>query len=325
MLKMGDFCKKDSKFSTPTIDELDIFSDMQRKIETDAVKGLNFPLYDVSKALDGLVKQNVYTLIAHSSVGKTTLALQTALMNAKEGKNVLIASFEMSVEKLSMKLVCMETGLNSLAISNPKVYIQKLIDHKIVRNETEGFNWIKGKILTGKRAIENLPITIYNDASANIVKLKANIDKYILQEKRLDLLIIDSTDLMHNHDNQASELFTIYKKLKDYANEYDIPILALHQFSRANLMASKDYFPTVGAIKGSEGVFNNSDVVLFIYRPDVYDDLIREKPDLHGVVQIVFGKMRDGEKPRPIDVRFEKGMFKDLVEAIDLRRKVNIS
>ena len=309
--KLEQYTKKPETFEKPRIDENEIMDLIQDKIDSNKLTGLPSGIWSLDYAIDGFEKKRLTSLISASSAGKTTLSNQIVLYNAKLGQDCLICSGEMSHSELSFNLALMSAGLHSGYIQKPREAIENLINKKIVLNYAEGINYIREKINFGKGIIENLPITIYRPESLNIDNVHMSINKYLMQNKKLDFVVVDNTEIMIPNVNPASELPPIYRALKNYTVTYNIAILVLHQFNRAEIAKSIDYMPSLYAIKGSTAIENNSDVIIFIYRPSLYDNLIKEKPHLKDVNQFIIAKRRNGAKPDPIDIDFKNGLFVD--------------
>lgn len=303
-------------YHKPEIDEFELFQDIEDKISGKTCTGLSCGIETIDKKINGFEKGKIYNFTGSPGTGKTNYALQAILNNAKLGLHILYCSFEMGVPELTLRLICMEENLNSWAIDDPIGFINKLIEKRIVNNLESGKEWIKDKIRSGKKKIEALNIEIYRPEEASVIGVKTAIDKYLIQNRQLDLVVVDHLDLMHDHKNAASDLYYICKRLKDYAVNYNMPILTLHQFNRAEILNSPDYKPTIFALKGGQALNDNMDVIMLLWRADVFKDLIEKKPELKGKCEVSYAKRRGGKQMENTELKFNGIKFRDANEII---------
>lgn len=243
----------------------------------------------------------------------TTLSLQIGQhISDTLNKKVLLMSFEMANQELSLKLCGNDNKISHSALSKTYKYITDMINEGRFSTYEEGIQYIKNKLIAGKRKLEKSNIKVFEHPNPDVRVIESAVRKFVLQEGELDLLILDHLDLCHNHQNQVNDLYVLTKKLKDIAKLYDIPVLALHQFNR-ELKQNNDYYPSMHNSRGGAGLINNADCIMLIYRPEIYSSLIEEKPELQGVCKIIWDKMRGSPKPMPVDVDFRNGVFKDKI------------
>jgi replicative DNA helicase len=115
-------------------------------------------------------------------------------------------------------------------------------------------------------------------------------------EHGLDLLIVDYLQLMQGRgrfENRQQELASISRALKLLAKELDVPILALSQLSRAP-EARGDHRPQLSDLRESGALEQDADVVLFIFREEMYQQEAERRPEVEGVAEIIIGKQRNG-------------------------------
>lgn len=314
LLKLSKMIVSDIKFNKLDYnsDELDALLD--EKLRDDVISGLSTGIYDLDMALDGLQSGRVYGLIADSGVGKSKMAKQISLHNGKKGKNVFFGSFEMSTQELTLDMACMNENISSNAVSDTKSYINHLISKGMYNSKESALNSVKTRLRSSVSEIKELPVSIFEHDEPNISIIINAINKYVLQNGHVDLIIIDHTDLIHSGNDIVNELRYIYKKLKDISKKFKCPVLALHQFNN-ELKDNKDRFPNVFNIAGGRGIRNNCDVLMMMYRPEIYSDLIKEKPELRGVCQLIIDKLRYKARPKePIDLKFNGIKFSDMMD-----------
>ena len=141
-------------------------------------------------------------------------------------------------------------------------------------------------------------------------------------EKGLDLIIVDYMQLIHGSsnrsDNRVAEMSDISRALKELARELDVPLIACSQLSRAPEQRTP-HIPMLSDLRESGSIEQDADVVMFIYREEVYVTAEQwlannpEKPYPEGIAQIIIGKHRNGPTGT-VDLRFRKNLtrFEDL-------------
>ena len=116
------------------------------------------------------------------------------------------------------------------------------------------------------------------------------------REKGLDLVMIDYLQLMtgsskNSSENRQQEISEITRSLKIAARELDVPIILLSQLSRA-VEARKDHRPMLSDLRESGAIEQDADIVLFIYKPDMYNDVVNE--DEPNTCEVIIAKHRNG-------------------------------
>ena len=142
-------------------------------------------------------------------------------------------------------------------------------------------------------------VFIDDTAGISVVEMRSKVRR-LKAEHGLDLLIVDYLQLMsgssigrrNRHENRQQEISSISRALKGLAKELDIPILAISQLSRAPEQRRGNHRPQLSDLRESGSIEQDADVVLFIYREDLYrsDEDLDEK----GIAQIIIGKQRNG-------------------------------
>jgi replicative DNA helicase len=229
----------------------------------------------LDKLLGGFQKSDLIILAARPSVGKTSLALNIAANAAKRyGQRVAFFSLEMSAEQLVQRLLAAETGIDQ----------QRLRLGQIREEEWPLLMEAAGVLSNTMMFIDDTPAL-----SALELRTKA---RRIHAEHGLDFIIVDYLQLMRGDtrsENRVQEISYISRALKWLARELNVPVLALSQLSRA-VESRPDKRPMLSDLRESGSIEQDADVVLFIYREDMYD----EDTDRRNIADIIIAKHRNG-------------------------------
>ncbi len=260
---------------------------------------------------DGMHASDLVVLAARPSVGKSALALSIARAAAVEQKlPVAIFSLEMSAEQIAGRLVSAESQVEQARL-------------QIGRHTEEQNNEISRAI--GRLA--QAEIYVDDTAGQTLAEMRAksrNLHTRLQEQAHrrgnssggLGLIIVDHIQLVHGFSraqsdtNRVSEISLISRTLKEIARELQIPILALSQLSRA-VERRHPPVPQLSDLRESGSIEQDADVVIFIYREDMYDrdeyqdDLVTDASHSgqHEVAQLLVAKHRHGAVGR-VDVRF---------------------
>ena len=258
----------------------DAFEHIERiHAKADTVLGVDTGFPDLNDQMSGFQRGDLVILAARPSVGKTALALtlaRNAAVNAEVG--VAIFSLEMSKMQLAQRLLSIETKVDL---------------HKLRTGRLRDEDWMH---LT--RNIDRLAqAPIYIDDTPGISVLEARAKARRLQrEYGIDLVVIDYLQLMSGHlrtQSREQEISQISRGLKAMAKELDVPVLALSQLSRA-VESRTDKRPQLSDLRESGSLEQDADVVMFIYRPEMYDLKSPDGESLEGIAEIIIGKQRNG-------------------------------
>ncbi len=212
---------------------------------------------DLDRLLGGLQPSDLLIIAGRPGMGKTGFLL-TAGKNAAQTfrKNVAIFSLEMSNEQLVQRLIAQETGIDS----------QRLRTGKLTEEEWPLFT----------HAIEVMSDThIFLDDTPALTPLQLRTKcRRLHMEYGLDLILVDYLQLMTGdtrNDNRVQEVSYISRNLKVLARELNVPVLAAAQLSRA-VEQRADKRPMLSDLRESGSLEQDSDIVMFIYRPDKYEE-----------------------------------------------------
>ena len=229
---------------------------------------------DIDRLLGGLQRSDFILIAARPSVGKTSLCLSIARNAARHGQHVAVFSLEMSAEQVVQRLVATETGIDSQRL--------RLGD---LREE----EWPLFVQATGK--LSDLPLFIDDTPSISALQLRTKARR-LHAEHGLDLIIVDYLQLMTGDvrsENRVQEVSYISRALKGLARELDLPLVAASQLSRAVEQRS-DKRPVLADLRDSGSLEQDADVVMFIYR----DELYHPETEKQHIADILVRKHRNG-------------------------------
>jgi replicative DNA helicase len=240
-----------------------------------SVTGVPTGFTELDDLTAGLQPSDLVILAARPSMGKTSLALGMAINAAvKYGHKVGIFSLEMSKEQLVLRMLSSYAAVDS---------------HKLRIGKLEKTEW--WKLAEAASKLEPAPIFIDDSGSLSVTQMRGKTRR-LIKEKGLDLLIVDYLQLMQGRpdaESRQQEISDISRSLKSLAKELKVPILALSQLSRA-VENRTDKKPILADLRESGAIEQDADVVIFIYRDEVYNPETEEK----GIAHIMVKKHRNG-------------------------------
>lgn len=244
------------------------------------VTGVPSGFVELDEMTSGFQKSDLVIVAARPAMGKTSFVLNIALNAALEaGMTVGVFSLEMSKEQLFLRMLTSEARVDA----------HRFRGGFLGEQDYERLNAAFARLHDAK-------VFVDDTASAGILEMRAKSRRLKL-EHGLDMLIIDYLQLMQGRgrfDNRQQELASISRSLKILAKELQIPILALSQLSRATETRS-DHRPQLSDLRESGALEQDADVVMFIYREEVYAAGDEERrPDVEGMAEIIVGKQRNG-------------------------------
>ncbi len=244
------------------------------------VTGVETGFVDLDNLTSGLQPGELIIIAARPSLGKTALALNVAAHAATQGKTVGFISLEMSKESLLIRLLCSEARIDS---------------HKLRTGFSSREDWNKMTRVLGRLA--EAPLFIEDTPALSIMQIRAKARR-LKAEKGLDLLVVDYLQLVTGHgrfENRTQEVSFISRGLKSIAKELRAPVVALSQLSRAP-EERPGHRPQLSDLRESGSIEQDADVVMFIFREDVYrrggEAAGGDEPA--GRTQLIIGKQRNG-------------------------------
>jgi replicative DNA helicase len=181
---------------------------------------------------------------------------------------------EMSGEQLSMRM------MSSLG---------RIDQHKVRTGSLDDEDW--PRLTSAVEILKDAKLYIDDTPALTPAELRARCRR-MAREHGLDMVIVDYLQLMQvpgTKENRATEISEISRSLKAMAKELNIPVIALSQLNRS-LEQRPNKRPIMSDLRESGAIEQDADVIVFIYRDEVYDD---ESPD-KGVAEIIIGKQRNG-------------------------------
>jgi len=242
------------------------------------ITGVPTGYHDLDQRTSGLQGGDLVIIAGRPSMGKTALALNIAEHIAVENRlPVAVFSMEMSGTQLAMRM------LGSIG---------HLDQHKLRTGRLTDEDWNRLTNAVGK--LHDAPIHIDESASINALELRARARRLHRQYGKLGLIVIDYLQLMSStsgseDENRATQISAMSRSLKALAKELDVPVVALSQLNRG-LEQRPNKRPVMSDLRESGAIEQDADLILFIYRDEVYNDSTPDK----GVAEIIIGKQRNG-------------------------------
>ena len=239
------------------------------------VIGVPSGFHDLDRMTGGFKDSDLIIVAGRPSMGKTSLALNIALHAALESKKAIaIFSLEMSKEQLTERLLTEQAQIDA----------QRL--HRGLLSEAEYDRVSNALGPLGEAAIYIDDTPAMDELT---LQLKARQAK---MRHNIDLIVVDYLQLMHGRsrgdDNRVQEVSSISRALKGLARELRIPVIAISQLSRAPEQRP-DKRPILSDLRESGAIEQDSDVVMFLYRPEYYKS--DERP---GIAEVILAKHRNG-------------------------------
>src|SRR5262245_21873817 len=244
--------------------------------EREMITGVATGFVDLDRMTSGLQRSDLVILAARPSMGKTALCLNIAQHVAvKNGGKVGIFSLEMSKEQLLMRFLCAESMVDA---------------HKVRTGYIGRDDFMK--LIEALGNVSRAPIFLDDSSTLTVMEMRAKCRR-LKAEHGLDLIIVDYLQLMSSYgkvENRVQEISGISRGLKALAKELEVPVIALSQLSRAPEQRQGDHRPQLSDLRESGSIEQDADVVMFIYREEVY------KPDdeNQGKAELIIAKQRNG-------------------------------
>jgi len=258
------------------------------------ITGVPSGFKDLDKKTAGFQPADLIIVAGRPSMGKTAFCLNIAQYAAITTRvPTAIFSLEMSKEQLAIRMLCSESRVDSARLRS-------------------GFlgesDWPKLTMAAG--VLSDAPIFIDDAAAISVLELRAKARR-LKAERGLGLVVVDYLQLMRGRsgvERREQEISEISRSLKALAKELNIPVIAISQLSR-KAEDRPGRRPQLSDLRESGAIEQDADVILFIYRDEVYNP----DSDHKGVSEVIIGKQRNGPTGK-VDLSFvsEYTTFKDL-------------
>lgn len=234
---------------------------------------------DLDAKLQGLQNGDLIIVAARPSMGKTALSMnivENFLLNKEVEGGVLAFSLEMPAESLTTRLLA----------SNAKIDQQKVRSASMNQNDLKRF-------MESSSKLKDLPLYIDDSSMLSPMELRARARRIHRQEPNgLSLIVVDYLQLMElpsSTESRVNQISEISRSLKMLAKDLNIPVIALSQLNRA-VEQRPNRRPVMSDLRDSGAIEQDADVILFIYRDEVYN----EDSEEGNKAEIIIGKQRNG-------------------------------
>jgi len=243
------------------------------------VTGVPTGFTEVDRMTSGMQAGDLIILAGRPSMGKTALALnmaENAAMSAEGETGVAVFSLEMSTDQLVMRMLT----------SQGRVDASKLRSGYASQRDLDN-------LVRAADKLSRAPIFIDDTPAMTILEMRAK-SRRLLSEKGIGLIIVDYLQLMRGRpgvsmESREREISEISRGLKSLAKELKLPVIALSQLNRS-LETRVDKRPMLSDLRESGALEQDADVILFVYRDEVYHKETEER----GIAEVIIGKQRNG-------------------------------
>ena len=241
--------------------------------------GFSSGFKDLNKQTQGLQRGDLIVVAGRPSMGKTSLAMNIAenfLLNEEVKGGVLVFSLEMPGESLTTRLLA----------SHAKINQQNVRSASLSNEELKRF-------MDSSSKLRELPLYIDDSSLLSPMELRARARRVSRQEEHgLSLIVVDYLQLMQlpgSTENRVNQISEISRSLKALAKELNVPVIALSQLNRA-VEQRPNKRPMMADLRDSGAIEQDADLILFIYRDEVYN----EDSEEGNKAEIIIGKQRNG-------------------------------
>ncbi len=255
------------------VSALDRVDELYRK--KTPITGIATGFDDFDERTAGLQNSDLVIIAGRPSMGKTAFAINIAEHAAiKQELSVVVFSMEMPGEQLAMRM------MSSLG---------RVDQHKVRTGKLDDQDW--PRLTSAVTLLKDKNLFIDDTPALTPVELRSRCRR-IAREHKLDLVIIDYLQLMQipgTSENRATEISEISRSLKAMAKELKVPVVALSQLNRS-LEQRPNKRPVMSDLRESGAIEQDADVIVFIYRDEVYNDDTADK----NIAEIILSKQRNG-------------------------------
>ncbi|VAW68512.1 Replicative DNA helicase (DnaB) [hydrothermal vent metagenome] len=269
-VRSGSGFKNIKQLLTTTVEQIDQLFEQEGTLT-----GVTTGFKDFDEQTSGLQKGDLVIVAGRPSMGKTTFSMNIAENAAiAQGIPVAVFSMEMPAESLAMRMI------SSMG---------RIDQHRLRTGQLTDEDWPRitsavSILSEAKIFVDDTPALTPTDLRARARRLK--------REHGLGLIVIDYLQLMQvagSSENRTNEISEISRGLKALAKELEVPVVALSQLNRS-LEQRPNKRPVMSDLRESGAIEQDADIIVFIYRDEVYNE---ESPD-KGTAEIIVGKQRNG-------------------------------
>ena len=251
------------------------------KIETlyeqeGSITGASTGFADFDEMTSGLQPSDLIIVAGRPSMGKTTIAMNMAENIAIKGdKPVAVFSMEMPGDSLAMRM------MSSLG---------RIDQHKVRTGKLDDDEW--PRLTSAINLLAETKLFIDDTPALTPTEVRSRARRLMREHGQLGLIVLDYLQLMQSPasgDNRVQQISDISRGLKALAKELNVPVIALSQLNR-NLEQRPNKRPVMSDLRESGGIEQDADVIVFVYRDEVYNP---DSPD-KGIAEIIIGKQRNG-------------------------------
>jgi replicative DNA helicase len=271
-----------------------------RYAEQKPITGIPTGFKDLDEMTSGLQRSDLIVIAGRPSMGKTAFAMNLARNAAfeSEGKEpVALFSLEMSSDQIAMRWLAAEARVNMKHLRTGRFSAD---------------DW--RKLATASGALAESPIHVDDTPAISVLGIRSKCRRLKHELGGLGLVVIDYLQLMSGRrdaERRDLEISEITRSLKGLAKELDVPVVVLSQLNRS-LESRADKRPMMSDLRESGAIEQDADVIMFIYRDEVYD----QKPENEDLAEVIIGKQRNGPTGK-VDFKF----FKEYTRFEDLSRR----
>lgn len=256
----------------PTMDLIKVLHDRK-----ETVTGIPTGFRDLDQVTAGLHNSEFIVVAARPSMGKTALCLNICqYAGIRTDYSIGFFSLEMAKEQVVIRLLCAEAQLD----------IKKVRTGFIGERDFE-------KLKLGAETLSRAKIFVDESPALTVMEMKAKARR-LKMEQNLDILFVDYIQLMRpggKFENRNQEMSYISRSLKELAKEIKIPVVGISQLSRAPERGRREPIPILSDLRESGAIEQDADVVIFIYRPELYRP---NDENIKGEAEINVAKQRNG-------------------------------
>jgi replicative DNA helicase len=237
--------------------------------------GIPTGFVDLDRMTSGLKGSDLIIVAARPSMGKTAFALNVVQNVAvRSGKTVAIFNLEMSASQMVLRMIAAEGNIDAQTFRTGNVKPE---------------DW--EKLTLAISTLSEAPIFIDDTPGITVFDIRAKLRR-LQVEHPLGLVVIDYLQLItgrRSGDSRQQEVSEISRSLKLIAREFNVPVIAMSQLSRA-VEQRQDKRPMLSDLRESGSIEQDADVVAFLYRDDYY----HEDSDKKNIAEVIIGKQRNG-------------------------------